>query len=834
MRTINLVALLILFFQIGANSQELKPQLQGKENLTDIMEVVDAYYEGKEDNWRGVSGNDIKLKHWKRWEWFMSGRLGKKNEFVNISDSLFHAKKIVDSKYDDETLRSLNNSWQSVGPNSTTSGIGRADRIAFHPSDPDIFYVGTPAAGLWKTTNGGSTWTALTDHMPAMGISGVVVDWNNPSTIYILTGDGDSSNNGGFVAQFGYARPSMGVWKSTDSGNTWKPTGELDPGNYNSFKLVQNPVSPNTLLAATNKGVYRTTNGGQTWQKTLNDKVFDVEFKPLSNIAYASADDKVYYSLFSGSSWVEANFDVNLSSPSRIELAVTVDDNNYVYALIGEVNTAGTYGGTYRSTDSGKNYFLMGNTPNILGNNVNGTDSADIAAYAHAFAVASDDRDQVVSGGVRIWTSANGGANYPNMKTGYHADIHELAYNKVDDKLYACTDGGIYVSEDDGDTWTGYLDGFNTSQIYHMTGTALNDDYILIGLQDNGVKLKSDGTTTYTHVNGADGFDVSFNPVDESEFYASVNQGAVRFWNDGNNSSTITAPNSNWFGTIRAHVSDENTVFYGSDTFQISNDKGQSWTPVLNTATWALETCPSNSNRLYAAGAASFNVSNNGSLSRSDDQGVSWTPLHTNTGFAPVDSFNKITDIAVNPSNSNFVYVIFGGFFENNKVYRSTDAGGEWENFSGSLPNIPINSIIVNNAGNQIYIGTDLGVFYRHTSMDDWMPYNNDMPITPVTGLFIDESNDELYASTFGRGVWKVDVVENCDNNLTLNGSYEGYQFYQASNQISTEGLITGGIGTTVFFKAGNRVLLKPGFRAKKYSMFEAYIGGCGDGDIPE
>ena len=118
--------------------------------------------------------------------------------------------------------------------------------------------------------------------------------------------------------------------------------------------------------------------------------------------------------------------------------------------------------------------------------------------------------------------------------------------------------------------------------------------------------------------------------------------------------------------------------------------------------------------------------------------------------------------------------------------------------------------------------------------MNDWMPYNNDFPITPVTGLFIDESNDKLYASTFGRGVWKVDVVGSCDNNLTLNGWYDGYQFYQASNQITTAAQIYGGSGTNVFFKAGNRVLIKPGFRARKNTLFKAYTGGCGEGDIPE
>ncbi|MDF1696392.1 MAG: hypothetical protein P1U56_11190 [Saprospiraceae bacterium] len=835
MRTLSILPFLIIIVHFSVFAQvDLDVQLEGQNDFREIVNIIDRYYEGHEEDWRGENGRAPKLKHWKRWEWYMSSRLGHNNEFVSINDSLFKAKKIVQGQYSDDVLRTVNSHWQSVGPSSTTSGIGRADRIAFHPSDPDIFYVGTPASGLWRTTNGGSTWTALTDHMPAIGISGIVVDWENPSTIYMLTGDGDSAYLGGFVDQFGYTRKSMGVWKSTNSGATWYQTGELDPGDYQSFKLVQSPLNSNTLLAATDVGVFKTTNGGATWVKTLNDNVFDLEFRPGNAVVYASSDDKVYYSLFSGDNWTEANFDVNLGSPIRIELAVTPDHNNYVYALIGEVNAAGTYGGTYRSTNGGIDYQLMSSTPNILGSANDGTGNNEFAEYIHSLAVSSADRDMVIAGGVNIWTSSNGAASYSAITNGYHSDIHQLAYNPLDDKLYACTDGGIYLSEDDGATWTPFLDGFNTSQIYHMAGTPLNEDYILIGLQDNGVKLKSDNSSTFTHVRSADGFDVSFNPIDETEFYATINQGARHFTNSGGASTSITPPNANWFGTIRAHISDENTVFYGSDTFQISTDKGNSWSFVLNSATWALETCPSNSNRLYAAGASSYNANSNGTLTRSDDQGATWDSLHLNTGFAPLDSFTKITDIAVNPGNSNSVYVTFGGFFEGQKVYRSTNAGGTWENFSGSLPNMPINAIVVNAAGNQVYIGTDLGVFYRHTSMDDWMPYTNSMPITPVTGLYIDESNDKLYASTFGRGVWKVDLVGNCDNNLTLNGNYEGYKLYQAGNQITTAGLIYGGVGTTTYFKAGNRVLLTPGFRASKNTMFKAYIGGCGEGDIPE
>lgn len=834
MRNHIIIALCLLFagFQTMAQS-ELKNRLDGKQDFREIMKIVDDYYSGQPESWRGKTGEDPKLKHWKRWEWYTSSRLGPNNSFVNIQDSLIKARKIVDKMSPPENSRSVNDTWTSVGPSSTTVGIGRADRIAFHPSDEDIFYVGTPAGGLWRTTDGGSSWEALTDHLPSIGISGVVVDWDNPSTIYILTGDGDSANNGGFVEQFGYARKSIGVLKSTDSGYTWKPTGTLFDGEFLGFKLIQSPISSNILLAATSEGIYRTENSGASWTKTFTGEIFDVEFKPSSNRAYASSANKIYYSLFGGISWVEADLDVPVVSPTRIELAVTPDASGYVYALVGDTNSPGTYGGTYRSTNSGLDYEQRSTTPNILGSELDGTGDNMISAYAISLAASSADAERVVTGGVRIWTSSNGGIDYPSGETGYHADIHELAFNPLNDKLYACTDGGIYISDDEGDTWTGYLDGFNTSQMYHMTGTDLDDFYLLAGFQDNGVKLKTGASDSWTHVRNSDGFDVSFNPIDKTEFYATINQGARRFWNNGSNSTLITPPATDWFCTIRAHVSDENVVFYGSDTIQISNDKGNTWTPVLTSGSWALETCPSNGNRIYAAGDVDYNSSSNGTLSRSNNQGTSWTSLENNPGFPGSASFNKITDIAVDPGDEDFVYVTFGGFFDGFKVYRSDDAGDNWENYSGSLPNIPINSIIVNDAADQVYIGTDVGVFYRHASMNDWMPYNNKLPNVPVTGLFIDENNDILYASTFGRGAWKIDLVDGCPNDMSLGGNFTGNSYYQANNEITTDAEIKGGLNTQVFFKAGQTVLIEPGFRAHKYTKFRAYIGGCGEGGNP-
>ena len=281
----------------------LEQQLEGKSTLKGVMSVVDEYYKGKPLDWRGEEGHDRRIKHWKRWEWYLSSRLGENDEFVNIPERLMKADVQVE-KMDTFQLRNVNDFWQTEGPVSTnTVGIGRADRIAFHPSNPNIFYIGTPAGGLWKTTDGGNSWTPLTDNFPSMGISGIIVSHDNPNKIFILTGDADSEYIGGFVQQFGYTRPTQGVYRSLNGGSTWAKMSDIDDGDFLAFKMVQHPLNADIMLIASSQGMYRSTNGGSSWTKTKTGEYNDVEFLPGSSTAVAAGPTEAIYSLFGGNSW---------------------------------------------------------------------------------------------------------------------------------------------------------------------------------------------------------------------------------------------------------------------------------------------------------------------------------------------------------------------------------------------------------------------------------------------------------------------------------------------------------------------------------------------------
>jgi hypothetical protein len=797
------------------------------------MTEVDDYYKGKPGDWRGAEGQDRSYKHWKRWEWYMSGRLGESGEFVDISSQLRKAERQVE-KMEDFSTRGINSFWSSEGPASTDAvGIGRADRIAFHPNNENIFYVGTPAGGLWKTTDKGASWTPLTDNLPSIGISGICVSPDNPNEIFVLTGDADSDYLDGFVSDFNYERTTEGVMRSQNGGVTWHPMGELSQFNYIAFKMVQQPTDPDVLLVATTTGIYRTENAGLTWTQTRAGVFYDVEFMPGTQYAVAAGKTEVVYSLSGGLAWGVSSLNVALNNPKRVEIAVTPHHPTAVYLLAGGVSADSTYHGTYKSTNSGLSFTQLNTAPNILGAQSNGGGSRNQSDYDLAMAVSPTNHNIVVTGAIQLWRSTNGGNDFSYAQTQTHSDIHDLAYNPIDGSLYACTDAGVYRSLDNGNTWEPLWTGFVTGQMFHMRGTPLNNNDFLAGFQDNGIKARVAGSY-WEDIRGADGFDVSFFPTTADKFYATLD---MQLWRmDGTFQNVTPDPDSNgnkqWFGTVTTHVSNPNIVYAGYSNVFRSDDQGATWEDLGGSGSWSLATCPSRQNRIYAAGDASYADSGDYTpeIYRSDSLGYNWVSLLDGATFASV---RKITDIGVSPINSNHVYATIGGFNGSKKVFRSTSAGTVWVHWTSNLPNLPINSVAVAGDGNSVYIGTDLGVFYRHTSMTEWMPFRNGLPNVPVTDLYIQNNAGKIFAATFGRAMWSADLVSDCPGSLILSGTFTGYGLFQAENEIRTTQEIHYGIMSELHLTAGDVIVMRPGFVANRTSYFTASINACGSGGIP-
>jgi len=847
----SIVLLLVLFSTSQLVGQQLKEQLlervNEKKDMSEIVREIDQFYrEIPRDHMTKAYGGIPKMKHLKKWEWYLSGRLDESGNVANVDSLMNIAEQTHERRFKTGEGRAPV-LWQFVGPTNYSRGIARVDRLAFHPTNEDIIYAGTPRGGLWRTTNGGNSWTNITDNINNPGISGIAINQSNPNIIYIMTGDADSA---GFVEIFGYKQSSRGIYRSSDGGNTWIQWDILgldDP--YDGYQLILHPNNDGDLYAATSKGLWHRVQdifGNWVWEFEIDGHFWDVKFKPGDpSVVYASGNGTIYRSVNSGATWGTTTYGL-LQDPcadvERIQLAVSPDDASVVYALMGPVTESGKFCGLYKSTDEANNFTRVRRTPNILGRSPTGNDADDQSNYDLTITANPSDADEIFTGGIYVWQSTNGGStlNYLNSSTTsfFHADVHDLKFNPLDGNLYAATDGGVHISTDKGVTWTAISNNLRASQYYRMSGSALNFNELYVGAQDNGFLKRFQNTSNFNLEMGGDGFASSASRATSDEtVFATVNAQFRRFDEDLFGQLGISpnlAPQASsdvFFKNIATHITDQNIVLLGGrDIWRATNAMNNTltWTNEGASGSWALTHCLSNENRFYSAGGDSYRPGA-GSIYRSDDEGLSWTDIKIN-GFPT--NFTKITDIGVSPTSSDYVCASFGGFTSGVKVARSNTAGNSWTNISYNLPNAPINCIAIND-GFDVYVGTDIGVYRLPNGTTTWTYVSPTIPRVPVTDLIIYDQTDQIYASTFGRGVYRSALGDlDCVSVNEINQTLSGVHNFESSNSIISTSIIE--FDSQVQMKAKNRVILRPGFITNSTnSIVRAYIGGCEDSFDP-
>ncbi len=828
----------------------LYQKLGGRTNLKEVMQIVDEHFNyGKSESLTKHEGErefENEYLHWKRWEYFHSIRLDEFGNITNNTQRLWEAYQF-DARFTTERVDASYGTWTAIGPTGYTNtasgyngGMGRVNCIAFHPTLSNVLFIGTPQGGVWKTTNGGTSWFPLTDNIPSTGVGGIVVSHADANTIYILTGDGDASQ-GGLVSSYGFCKPSIGVLKTTDGGVNWFKTGDFPgiAGNYFGYKLIQHPTNANTLFAATTLGIMKTTNGGNTWTNEQTGIFTDIEFKPgtpaTMYAAQLNSADPFWKSTNTGDTWVNTAVGVPTNT-NRIAIGVSANNSNYVYFVGGPNTGSGAFRGLYRSTDSGDNFTVRTTTPNILGYPNDGSDNQNQSGYDLAIAVDPDNVANVVTGGINVWKSTDQGGtftyrtqwNEPTAAGEYvHADIHDLAYNPVGGLLYSCSDGGVGMSIDDGDNFNFVSSGLQIMAFYHADALASNNDFFAGGSQDNGTNYRTIAIPVYSHIFGADGFDCAIDQGNSNNVYYIANGQVRKTTNAGGNSSNISPVGVGFFPLLALDPNNSSIIYLGSDdVFKStagSGTTGGSWVNKGGIGNRVLTTCPSNSNVIYAGSSTQ--------AMRSDNGGDTWAATISSSPGYPAGQ--TLTMIAVDPIDANYIWAVFGGYSAGNKVFRSTDAGANWTNVSGSLPNIPIFSVAMDLAGHT-YIGTDLGVFMRRWGGADWQYFNNNLPKAPVTELLINEGAARLKAATFGRGLFEADLYTTCAADVFIGSVVQtGTHFFEASNNIFSTATVRGGEGTSVFYRGQNNVILNPGFVATEGSKFLAYNGPCGASGIP-
>ncbi|MES2774122.1 MAG: 3-coathanger stack domain-containing protein [Bacteroidota bacterium] len=798
-------------------------------------------------------------KQFKRWEWYYKTRVGLDGRLVD--NSQYKQDALVQTDYLTQTNgvnapTANTGAWSLIGPTSVSggkNGIGRVNRITFHPTNASTFYVSSAGGGLWRTTNSGAGWTCLTNGLPNINTIGMVIDYNNTNVLYLLTGDGESVNGGAF-AQFEYAKYTTGVLKSFDGGQTWFQTGLefAESDQMRAYKIVMHPTNANILMVATDDGVYRTTNGGNTWQLATGVatfRVWDIEFKPgAPSTVFTASQTGFYRSINDG-----ATFQLRGSMPGsgRTAIAVCPSNPNRVWVLAGEVTDSVHFRGLYRHNDADGTHTLVNNTPNILGRSGTGVDEADQSGYDLAIAVKPDNSAYVITGGIREWITTNSGASFTFQEnTDYHDDIHDLAYNPLNNKLYMCGDGGVYVSDDHGESWDDLNTGLAVSQYYEIAVSEVDANQLIGGLQDNGTNKRNTGSSGFTQTLGADGMDCSYGITASVAFASTQGGNFYRSSSSGSSFTEIINPElldayninvgNNWVVPIAVHPGDHDTIFLSYTNALVKAWRGSfGWNNFARLRNWGntfIKVGNSNARRMYNG---SNEYTDDGSarnfVSRSDDGGSTWTNI-----ISQLRSSNPpITDLAINPGNSLEIWLTYGGYTNGTKVFYSSDGGATFTNISGSLPNIPINTVVYGSAGSDgndpVYIGTDIGVFYRENNLGDWIPYSNGLPVVEITDIEFSAADNKMRVGTYGRGIWESSLYNACQTDLNLTTANQAINmpyYQQAGNSISSTAWVYG-TGAKVFYKAGTQIDLKVGFEAASYddeTVFEAAIGACGGG----
>jgi len=785
------------------------------------------------------SGKDLAKAHgwkwFKRWEAFNASRANPDGTLPGPSILWHEATRVRGNKTDAAKTASAEG-WAPVGPTALADsqyiayqpGLGRINCVAFHPTDPNTLWIGASQGGIWKSIDGGEHWTPLGDDLPILRISDISVDPNDPETIYIALGDyayvgvdlvhTDRKRN----THYG-----MGVYKTTDGGATWSPTGL-------SFRLTDydgslirrvfiDPGDSRRLVAAGTGGIWRSSDAGETWRHGSEAFIWDIDRSPANpDILYATTG--FLYAFQTGSAGIIRSTDfgatwehLDIAIPpknavQRIELAVSPSDPSTLYAVACDID--GAFYGFYRSTDSGTTWSATATAesgPNILGSFTGSQDQGDFygqGAYDLTILVDPGNNDHVFVGGINIWATENAGSAW--NCTGYwvdqfgpsvHADQHFLAWNPLNKRFYVCNDGGIYSTDSiisgswdavlAGEQyswptrWTNLTNGLNITSFYRLSVGRGATERVIAGAQDNSTYY-FDGTS-WAHTFGGDGMECIISPNNPKKIYGSAQFGSLMSSSDGGRTIRydLAGPiirdyneQREWTAPLAMDPSNPDVLYLAFGNLWKSTGDDTLWSPISSFApeqpagfvppATAMAISTADPNYIYIGKRVDYLSKIPSRLWMTSTGGSSWRDV---TAGLPDSLY--ITYIATHGRDPGRAWAVFGGFVDGVKVYETTDAGMSWRNVSKNLPNVPVNCIVHDtmSTANTVYVGTDIGVYYTTDSLDRWYPFNLNLPNVIVSELEIGYDSRKLYAATFGRGIWAASLLPPTPLSVDGNGS---------------------------------------------------------------
>jgi autotransporter-associated beta strand protein len=684
-----------------------------------------------------------------------------------------------------------NSVWTPIGPAGLNNGSsGRVTALAADPSNPNIYYAGAAGGGVWKTTDGGSSWEPLTDSQATLNTGAIAVAPNNPNVIYVGTGEADNSP----LAYYG-----RGVLVSTNGGATWTLTGNTGTPNFNQRTISQIAVDPtNSQIAyvavtavgqntGTNgTGIFKTTNGGTSWTNTTatisgTAPFTDIKIDPansqhlLAAVGGGVTPSGVYVSTNGGTSWVAQGGGLPTgTSLNWTRVAFAPSNSQVIYATF--ANTSGSLASAWITSNGGTSWTQLTATPNFLNGQGN---------YATTLIVDPKNPNIVYAGGGSGTNSfietTNSGASWTDISTAItgtspHSMHHAIAVDATG-RVIDGNDGGVWRLDNSlpgAQAWTNITSNL---QIGEMLGGALDPtnptNNAFAGNQGNAVNQFTGGlvwTARDSSDSGAVRIDSATTPLtvyrqvpSSSSFgsggiFRKSTDGGVT-WANATTGITTTDPQSTYDPFV-VDPNNGNHVFFGTNRVYETTTAGGTWTPISTTNTngWtttsaivALAVAPSATGTIYASAG--------GSLFSTTNDGAAWS---SHTSIPAI-----FTNLFVDPSNSLICYGISSSFVSP-QIFKSTDGGGQWTNISGNLPaNVPAYSLALNTAANTMYLGTDNGVYATTNGGTSWAPFGTALPNVQVRDLQYYPSSSTLAAFTLGRGVFEIST--SLPNNVVVN-----------------------------------------------------------------